>query len=54
MMLVVIIVKLMLLLAQSITPKTIENVFVDFSILGDVFLSENITNSQLNVNSFMI
>ena len=29
-------------------------VFVDCSILGDVFLFENITNSQLNVNSFMI
>ena len=29
-------------------------VFVDCSILGDVFRFENITNSQLNVNSFMI
>ena len=59
-------VKVMLLLLQSITQKKkkyiyiyIEKivkfiVFVDYSILGDVFLFENITNSQLNVNSFMI
>ena len=59
-------VKVMLLLLQSITQKKniyiyiyIEKivkfiVFVDCSILGDVFLFENITNSQLNVNSFMI
>ena len=59
-------VKVMLLLLQSITKKKkiyiyiyIEKivkfiVFVDCSILGDVFLFENITNSQLNVNSFMI
>ena len=59
-------VKVMLLLLQSITQKKKKNiyiyiekivkfiVFVDCSILGDVFLFENITNSQLNVNSFMI
>ena len=59
-------VKVMLLLLQSITQKKniyiniyIEKivkfiVFVDCSILGGVFLFENITNSQLNVNSFMI